>query len=440
MAKSLTFLFLLVFAPALASPAVAQNVVYVDAILGDDALGLGTAASPYRTITKGVQSLSSASGPTTVHVAPGTYGVSHGESFPIQLKPSMTVLGQRAEQTYVSGEGGHTLFRLADKSLISDLTVTRSNVAIESTGTGVSVRYVRRCILRDSDVGLYCFDWLHTDVGTVVVNSTIAGNLVGVVAESTGYDFQSVSVLLYGSTVTANGVGIQAFGILERYLGLFDSIVFGNGNDQITGWSSIFPGITGNVLGDPTYVGTNGNIGVDPTLVDPAKADAHLPITSPAIDNAAPPVVWPPDPKWVGANQWVWESTFEEIGDHDGDDRVGVLIDPGADEVVLPTLYIHDRAKLGTNFTMKTQAAPAETVLVYASAAIEPAPVGGFLWLKLPILPVGTLVTDASGIGVLTVPLPATAAFAGLDAYAQAFRMVGTAYEGSAPEWVRLQP
>jgi hypothetical protein len=415
--------------------------VWVDAIFGDDLLGDGTQGAPFQTITKGVQSLDSLPGPTTVHVAPGMYGPTLGENFPIHFKTSMSIIGAGVTRTFVSGEGDGILFRLNPQTMISDMTLMRADRAIESLGYGTNIRYIRRCVFRNNGLGLYCEDSIHSDTGCVLVNSVMVGNDIGVQAHSTDVDFQSVSVLLYGCTVAGNNIALKATGLYEKYLGLFDSIVRGNGNDEITNWTLIYPGITGNVLGDPDYVGSNGNIDVDPELAAQGLIDMHLITTSPVVDHPAPPVVWPPIPMWVYPSDWIWESTFEEIVEIDGDERKqGDAIDPGADELLLPTLYLLDRTKLGLTFVLGTQADPFETVPIYFATSLYPSPLMGFLWLELPIYSLVTLKMNASGVAGLSILLPTDPVLEGLDLYFQAFRKKSGPWEGTAPVWIRIMP
>ncbi|MFG0318666.1 MAG: DUF1565 domain-containing protein [Planctomycetota bacterium JB042] len=428
---------------SLASGASGQHV-WVDVISGDDLTGTGAKSAPFATIGKGVQVLGTVAGPTILHVEPGSYGPSTGEAFPIVIPPQMTIRGDAAATTQVSGEGnGVVLFRLDRESVVSDLTLTRADVAIESSGPGFAsnVRVVRRCVVHDSGVGLHCSDGPHADLGTIVLNSLFFANDVAILAESTGYDFQSTSVLVYGSTITKNANGLVATGVLERYLGLFDSIVYGNGSDAISNWSAIFPGITGNVLGDPTYVGTGGNVGLDPLLVEPASGDGHLRVTSPAVDLSSPPVAWPPAPAWLGPATWVWEWTYEEIAELDGDDRIGVTTDPGADELVVPTLYAHGRTRVGQTFRLRVTSHPNEPIPVFAAAGLLSAPIGGFFWLAAPAVPIATMATDGDGLADLPIAVPNVPAWVGLDAHLQGFRSLGGgAYEGTRPVRVRLQP
>jgi len=435
-------LFILAFLVALGSPALAAvSEVWVDAIFGDDILGDGTEALPFRTITRGVQALGSSPGTTTVHVAPGMYGPTLGESFPIQLKTSMNILGSGITRTYISGDGDYTLLRLAPKAMISDMTLMRADTAVESTGWGVNIRYIRRCVIQNSELGLYCEDSMHSDIGTIVINSAIINNGVGVTVHSPDMDWQSSTVLLYGCTVIGNTTAMQAYGWGETFLGLFDSIVRGNGDDMLTGWSALLPGPTGNVLGDPNYVGSGGNIDVDPELIPLGAGNFHLTTTSPVIDNPAPPVDWPPAPFYIGPSHWIWEATFEEIEELDGDARkIGAAIDPGADELVLPTLYLYGRTQLGSPFLLGNQAEPFDSMPLYFSFSLYPSPWMGFLWLEWPMFPLANMVMDDQGVAGLQLLLPDDPILVGLDIYFQSFRKKTGPWEGTAPLWVRVMP
>src|SRR5690606_10550133 len=138
---------------------------------------------------------------------------------------------------------------------------------------------------------------------------------------------------------------------------------------------------------------------------------------------------------------WIWEPTFGEIPELDGDDRIGVIHDPGADEFVLPTLYPHGRTRVGQTFDLRATANPNELVPMFASAGVLAAPLGGFFWLASPALPLATPLSDADGLVSVPIAVPAVPAWIGLDAYVQAFRAAGGGvYDGSRPLWIRLLP
>lgn len=443
--KATTLVAVLLFA---AAPLAAQVDVYVDAIGGDDVAGLGTLGAPYRTITRGVQQAGSIAGPNNVRVAPGRYDAALGESFPIQLPQQTNVLGSDARQTIVAGPGSGVLLALDERTLVSDLTVRGGDVGIESAGDcfglGGTVRYVRRCIVTDCGVGIHAYDCLHSDHGLAVVNSVVHANGTGIVGESVDSDFQSVSVLLYGTTVTLNDFGLRAIGSgFERYLGMADSIVQGNVDDTISNWSS-FLFFSGNVVGDAALAGSDGNVSVDPMFVAAALGDVHLrPAISPVVDSVAPAAPWPPAAQWIGSSGWSWDVAFDDVRDLDSNPRrVGPQIDPGADEVRLPTLWARGPAQLGTAFTFGVHAGAGEPVLVFASLGLLAAPQFGFVWLQAPWTQITTIVAGADGAGTAALPLPANPAQAGVDVYVQGVRVVLPAFtlDGTSPLRVRLLP
>lgn len=138
-----------------------KQIMYVDPQTGADTADAGkTEAQPFRTITYALEQ--SAPG-TVIQLAPGTYAEDSGESFPLKLKPGVTLKGNEAQQ----GEGvkivggGDYLSRTwakqnvtilaGEKTEIAGLTVTNPN----SRGTGVWVEStsptIRNSTLIESD-------------------------------------------------------------------------------------------------------------------------------------------------------------------------------------------------------------------------------------------------------------------------------------------------
>jgi hypothetical protein len=421
---------------------------WADALNGSDLTGDGSQAAPYRTITKAVQSLVAVPGTHAVHVLPGLYDEDLGESFPIVLKNSMSLLGSGAHQTTVSGGGDGVLVRMAPKGLVSDMTLRRADFAIESRGlafgTAVGLHTVRRCVLRDSTVGLYAKSEFHSDHGAVLVNSVVVNNDVGVAVVNDDCDFQSVTIQVYGSVITANAdafdplYGLRA---CERYLGLYRSIVRGNGDDSLADWSTYFPGTAANVIADPALVGVNGNVDLDPLLVDGLGGDVHVGPLSGAVDLAGPPVAWPPQAAYNPVSAWVFESSFEAIPDLDLDPRLaGAAIDAGADELRVPTLYSVGNPVLGHTIELRGVAQPADVLFVFAGFALYDDPLLGFIWLQPPWVSLGTLSADAAGLGALPLAIPPDPQLAGADVYLQGARITGSGVDGTQASWIRLQP
>lgn len=81
------------------------NLLYVNPTAGDDWRGQGGERSPFKTITKALQ----VAQPNTVIVlVPGTYSAETGESFPLRLKPGVTIQGNPrlyGKDTVIQGGG-----------------------------------------------------------------------------------------------------------------------------------------------------------------------------------------------------------------------------------------------------------------------------------------------------------------------------------------------
>lgn len=428
-----------------ASTALAQGPTYhVDAVAGDDLTGDGSSAAPYRTLTHTLAAIDPAPADTTLAVAPGIYNTGLGESFPLTIPPTLTVQGSGAQHTWVSGEGDGVLFDLARGSTLSDLRVQRGETGILSVGQGFSAgatRYLRRVVVRDCDIGVHLQDQLHSDHGVALVNCVLHANDIGVRGESTHWDFQSVSVLLYGSTLTDNGQALQSMGPgPERYLFVYDSIVYGNGDDSIVNWSAPLT-VQSSVLGDASLVGSNDNIGPDPQLLAPGFGDVHLAANSPAIDHPAGAAAWPPSPMWVGSGGWHGEASFEDVHDFDGDPRrVGAQIDPGADERAEPTLYADQAARLGVSLGLWGQAGAGELLLPFLAGGLMDPPLLGFVQLAPPWLALGALALDADGSGSLPLAIPNAPSLVGKSVYLQAVRLSGGGLDGSQALWLRVLP
>lgn len=426
------------------STAVPATEVYVDALHGSDASGSGTPAAPFKTIRKGVLALVGA-GPHSVHVAPGLYDAALGEQFPIVLGSDVSLLGAGVHETILSGGGDGTLLDLRARALVSDLTLRRADIGVLSPpASGMHFSCVRRCAILQCDVGVYAFDTLHNDHGLAILSSVIAAGGVGVRAKTTFNDFNSVSLQIYGSTITGNAKALETvheqFGS-ELYLGLFDSIVRGNGDDSISGWLAYLPAVSGNVLGEPALVGIAGNVAVDPLLAQGAVGDAHLTGSSSVVDLPAPAAPWPPQAMWVPQSAWVWESAQSLTGDIDAGARVlGAKVDPGADERALPSLYAWRDASLGDSFELRGIALPGELLLVYAGAGLAQPPLFGFVGILPPWVPLGSFACGASGFGALTLNVPSDASLVGADLPVQAARIGPAGVDGTNAFALRILP
>ncbi|MBD2204273.1 DUF1565 domain-containing protein [Calothrix sp. FACHB-1219] len=123
------------------------TVIYVNPANGADTAGGGTQAAPFKTITF---ALSQAQAGTVIQLAAGTYNQQSGETFPLLMKPGITLRGDEASKgqtVIVTGGGFYTSRTFARQDItilaenntaIAGLTITNPNtrgtaVWVEST-------------------------------------------------------------------------------------------------------------------------------------------------------------------------------------------------------------------------------------------------------------------------------------------------------------------
>ncbi|MEO1180294.1 MAG: DUF1565 domain-containing protein, partial [Cyanobacteria bacterium J06636_28] len=124
---------------SMSQPSQDYAVLHVNSTTGSDELGTGSVEQPYKTITQAVQMAST--NRTVLLLAPGHYSQDSGESFPLRLRPGMTIQGNAGEtrNTIIVGGGE---FRGDDQTQnVTIVTSDRSglaNVAVSNPkGTGV---------------------------------------------------------------------------------------------------------------------------------------------------------------------------------------------------------------------------------------------------------------------------------------------------------------
>jgi parallel beta-helix repeat protein len=128
-------------------------VIYVNPATGADSVGAGAAeATPYKTISF---ALKQAQAGAIVQLAPGTYNKESGETFPLQVKPGVTLRGDEAskgQSTLIIGGGFYTSpsfarqdinILAAQNSIITGVTVTNPNnrgtaVWVESSNASIT--------------------------------------------------------------------------------------------------------------------------------------------------------------------------------------------------------------------------------------------------------------------------------------------------------------
>jgi len=151
---ALTVLFAFA-ASAIAAPA--PSDIYVDAWVGDDILGDGSAGSPYRTIGRGVFMSSPGS---TVYVGGGIYVEL------VDLPSNINVIGAGAASTFVVPADTDSVFSMYEVSNVTVEGITFSGATAE-LGACIRVDYsaginIQSCVFENSDAengaGIYLLD------------------------------------------------------------------------------------------------------------------------------------------------------------------------------------------------------------------------------------------------------------------------------------------
>ncbi|MFB2935137.1 DUF1565 domain-containing protein [Aerosakkonemataceae cyanobacterium BLCC-F154] len=111
--------------------------LFVNPIAGNDRTGDGSDRTPFKTIT---QAIKVAKENTVIYLAPGTYNQQSGETFPLQLKPGVTLQGDppnKGRSVIIQGGGlfisptfarQNATILAANQSGIAGVTVTNPNV------------------------------------------------------------------------------------------------------------------------------------------------------------------------------------------------------------------------------------------------------------------------------------------------------------------------
>lgn len=258
-------------------------------VAGSDTTGDGTAGAPWRTITKAIQNATPGS---VIHVAVGLYQT--GETFPLKVPDGVSLLGEDAQTTTISRNGGGHVVALQNASWqrFENFTVQDARSADWACGVFIyrSAPDVKNCIVRRNNGiwsgygGIYAAYALPRMSNLLVTGNYCSGN--------TGGGIGLISCLAELSNVTSvgnvaklgTGEGIYALSLDSRTI-VRDSIVWGNGLTDVSGLAQA--NVLNCLFGDGSFNGTNGCFQADPLLTrgyylaDTAAGDAA---DSPAID------------------------------------------------------------------------------------------------------------------------------------------------------------
>jgi hypothetical protein len=158
---------------------------YVDALSGDDITGDGTPTTPWRTITRAL-SLPPTAG-SVIHVAPGIYDETLGETFPILMLPGITARGADRDTTVVAGVPDEPVFQVGPVGIFDEDTIIE-NLTIEGGLQGVLVGsegdatvlhpIIRRCRIQgNQEDGIRVYERDLSDTRVTITQNLIVGNL-----------------------------------------------------------------------------------------------------------------------------------------------------------------------------------------------------------------------------------------------------------------------
>ena len=158
---------------------------YVNAATGSDTPANGTEVSPWKTVTYALSQISGSG--HTLHVAPGTYNIALGETFPILIKNGVSVVGSDAATCILDAVG-------SDTTVVRCVSITDATTRIEGltlkNGGGTTKRggmfisagsalTVAGCIFTTNSNGaIYIDNSTPRIVGNVIAKNTSSSSSV----------------------------------------------------------------------------------------------------------------------------------------------------------------------------------------------------------------------------------------------------------------------
>ncbi len=182
--------------------------IYVDAEHGSDGND-GSSALPFKTITHALATVSpTETEPITIHVAASIYSASHsGESFPLNMKGWVSLIGEGANSTLLDAESSSTVVNVSgvQNATVQGFTITGGK-ATNGGGVMCSTSFVTFANNRitentaDMGAGIYCLGGSPVFRDNIIVGNTATGRL--------GYggamSIVNASPILTGNTISQN--------------------------------------------------------------------------------------------------------------------------------------------------------------------------------------------------------------------------------------------
>ncbi|MBN2208759.1 MAG: right-handed parallel beta-helix repeat-containing protein [Candidatus Coatesbacteria bacterium] len=159
--------------------------LFVDGEHGNDA-NSGTAEAPFKTITHALAAvMATAAEPVTIHVAAATYSSSrNGESFPLNMKSWVSLVGEGAAETVLDAENSSITINISgvQDARLEGFTITGGN-SINGGGiacSGSSMTVANNIITGntgDLGAGIYCLGDSPIFQDNTIVRNTATGRL-----------------------------------------------------------------------------------------------------------------------------------------------------------------------------------------------------------------------------------------------------------------------
>lgn len=406
-----------------ASASVRANDYWVSAVIGSNASGSGTQASPWRTITYALSQGVTAG--DVLHVLCGLYDAALGETFPISIPAGAALRGQEGAYVTILDAGtAADVIDLASDVTVSGFTIRNSahgwwNAGVANWSPASNI-VIDGCVFLGNERGLHLWNG-HANV--LVRNCVFADNAndafscfgsTGVTVLNCSFHVNLKGMIFDGSTATVRNTIVT----YSSVAGIQNSAQ--NPSTLILDHNCLYANAVN--YDPPTLPAGAGSISADPRWADSMPGDLHVWPTSPCIDGGTP------DPLLAAV-------------DVDGDPRVaGGAVDLGADERAWPDFLVPTLPLIGTTVPLDVFGNPGSPWLLFAA----PLPSAGFTtpWgtLYLDLLTVfyvtgGTL--DVLGGGLLSIPVPMDPSLVGGTAYLQMF---GVGAAGFALSPMRLVP
>ncbi|HUT03910.1 MAG TPA: right-handed parallel beta-helix repeat-containing protein [bacterium] len=218
---------------------------YVDCEIGDDSND-GSEGSPWKTITHALASVEgSEAAPVTIHVAAGTYAAStSGETFPLNMKSWVSLIGEDPDTTVLDAEGAFHVICCdgVDNLAIWGLTLTGAHCVggYENTRGG----------------GIYCLNSSPTIENCIITENSIDGTMF--IFGSAGISCRGGAPTIKGCLIAENRtnvMGLAGGGISckESSVEILDNIVQANWAQGYGGGIAVRRGtarIEGNTIAD----------------------------------------------------------------------------------------------------------------------------------------------------------------------------------------------